>query len=356
MNTWDATYANCIVEEDSWEEDDEGSVVKKAAAPKVVKKAAVPNHDSECAACQGSHRAHTCGTATSKPATKKRKGFWAYETTADRLDNKWGPISYLETTIETLNDFLLLKGVDFQGVGRKNERKKRELYVKYLKWWSDFGDWRGTMEGWEDELLAIKQVHNQDVPAGYRSVTAETLREFLIAKKVAGVHETKDAKVEKMELYRLYLTWWRTEGGWEGTKEGWEDKEKVEDKGDVEMATSSSTTSTSGKRACEIIESPCDSDDDIVVVKEVEEEATTTSSKGPSKGGLKVKLDKLGEAIMLRDKTLVTLEEYEVLKRDIIDNKFERFDGVFKLVRILNNDDINGEDYKRLMSELFSYG
>ncbi|GMI46831.1 hypothetical protein TrCOL_g11925 [Triparma columacea] len=107
--------------------------------------------------------------------------------------------------------------------------------------------------------------------------------------------------------------------------------------GGEHLTTSSSTTITSSREP----------------VKIEEKGSRTVSRKGPSEGAT-VKVDKLGEAIMLLDNAFVTSVEYNVLKEDIINNQFERFEGVMKLMKYLNNEKINKEDYEDLKGALFA--
>ena len=293
MNTWDLEYADCNADEEVWVDEGEGAKGVPAEA------------------------------------SKKASRFWTYEPVTpatDRLDNKWGPLAYDETTIKTLEDFLVLKCLSIRDKNRSDNKKanKRLLYIRYLTWWRRFGHWRGTMEGWEDELRAIDEVEEE----GGDRVTTSSSKTTTSGGELLTTSSSKTT-TSGGELLTTSSPTTNMSSLTTNMSEG--------DLCHDLLTTSSSTTITSSRE----------------LVKIKEKGSRTVSRKGPSEGAT-VKVDKLGEAIMLRHNAFVTLVEYNVLKEDIINNQFERFEGVMKLMKYLNNEDINKEDYEDLKGALFA--
>ncbi|GMI31565.1 hypothetical protein TrCOL_g1859 [Triparma columacea] len=369
-------------------------------------------------------------------ASKKASRFWTYEPVTpatDRLDNKWGPLAYGETTTKTLEDFLVLKCLSIRGKTRSNN--KREFYIRYLTWWRRFGHWRGTMEGWEDELRAIDEVEEEggdQVTTSSSKTTTSTFSDaffspqgdmiFLdqrqggpgsavvstegipnqrssqlgfVAPIISAPPQTttsstgsgsgrgkkrsrpqeremsEQQRVERRERNREHAKRSRIRKKFllESLQQTVallrEENDKL--RGGELLTTNSSTTNTSGgehlttsrpttntsggEHLTTSSSTTITSSRELVKIKE--KGSRTVSRKGPSEGAT-VKVDKVREAIMLRHNAFVTLVEYNVLKEDIINNQFERFEGVMKLMKYLNNEDINKEDYEDLKGALFA--
>ncbi|GMI46833.1 hypothetical protein TrCOL_g11927 [Triparma columacea] len=317
MNTWDLEYADCNADEEVWVDEGEGAKGVPAEA------------------------------------SKKASRFWTYEPVTpatDRLDNKWGPLAYGETTTKTLEDFLVLKCLSIPPKNRSNNNK-REFYIRYLTWWRRFGHWRGTMEGWEDELRAIDEVEEEggDRVTTSSSKTTTSGGELLTTSSSktttsGGELLTTSSPTTNMSGGDLCHDLLTTSSPTTNMSEG--------DLCHDLLTTSSSTTNTSGGEHLTTSSSTTiTSSRELVKIKE--KGSRTVSRKGPSEGAT-VKVDKLGEAITLRHNAFVTSVEYNVLKEDIINNQFERFEGVMKLMKYLNNEDINKEDYEDLKGALFA--